>query len=52
MEKKQLTVAELIELLQQEPPDYLVVLEGCDCYGNAGGVTRNGTFEIVEINRT
>lgn len=35
---KQLTVAELIALLQKQPQDALVMHEGCDCYGHADGV--------------
>lgn len=38
MIEKILTVAELITLLQQQPSDLHVEVEGCDCYGNAGSV--------------
>jgi len=39
MERKQLTVGELIELLKTCPADSLVSIEGCDCCGDACGVT-------------
>jgi hypothetical protein len=36
--EKQLTVAQLIELLKQQPPDAKVWHEGCDCWGMADGI--------------
>ena len=30
---RQITVAQLIELLKQQPPDAKVWHEGCDCWG-------------------
>jgi hypothetical protein len=38
---KTLTIKELIELLQKYPGDTEVHTEGCDCYGDANGVTMN-----------
>lgn len=35
--EKQLTVKELIEILQALPPDTLVETEGCDCWGPCVG---------------
>lgn len=37
-EEKEITVSELIDILQKMPPSALVALEGCDCYGKAIGV--------------
>ena len=37
--REQLTVARLIELLQAMPQDALVDVEGCDCVGEARGVS-------------
>jgi hypothetical protein len=49
-----LTVAELIELLQAQPQDAPVEVEGCDCVGPAGSVdgpdTVHGSPTVV-INR-
>lgn len=39
MKKKQLIVKQLIELLQEQPQDVLVEIEGCDCVGEATGVS-------------
>lgn len=36
-EEKQITVGELILMLQGMPQNARVVLEGCDCYGGATG---------------
>jgi hypothetical protein len=33
-----LTVAQLIKLLQAEPQDAVVEIEGCDCVGEAVGI--------------
>lgn len=38
VDDKQLTVAELIRLLQGMPQEALVWTEGCDCEGEANGV--------------
>lgn len=48
---KQLTVAELIELLKAMPQDALVFHEGCDCYGEANGVVFDETDKTVLITR-
>ena len=37
-EKRQLTVRELIKLLEQYPDDSKVWVEGCDCVGESGSV--------------
>ena len=37
-EPKVLTVADLISLLQKQDPEMAVVVEGCDCEGDASGV--------------
>jgi hypothetical protein len=34
---KQLTVAELIAKLEKRDPNLPVLIEGCDCYGDAAG---------------
>ncbi len=34
-----ITVAALIEQLKALPQDLPVVIEGCDCYGDASGAT-------------
>jgi hypothetical protein len=39
-----ITVAQLIELLKQQPQDLIVMSEGCDCEGEAGGVEFNPTY--------
>lgn len=48
-----LTVAHLIELLQKQPPQARVVLEGCDCYGLARSVvlSEKSQDSIVVIER-
>jgi len=50
-EKKQLTVKELIELLQKMPQDALVWHEGCDCFGKADGVVYRESRNSVLITR-
>ena len=37
--EKQLTVAELIEILKALPQDALVEVEGCDCHGDCKGAS-------------
>lgn len=37
-ENKTMTVAELIDLLKQAPPDSLVEADGCDCVDGAIGI--------------
>ena len=44
--KTERTVADLREKLQDLPADYVVVLEGCDCYG-----TWNGEIEVHKAER-
>lgn len=51
MDKKQLTVREVIEQLQQLPPDALVALEGCDCYGPCCGVEFDDVDGTVDMRR-
>lgn len=48
-----MTVAQLIEALQQCDPKAYVVTEGCDCYGQAKGVvqTQEADGLCVEIKR-
>lgn len=36
-QEKEITVGELIDILQKMPPSASVTLEGCDCYGKATG---------------
>lgn len=51
-ERKQLTVAELIEaLLEIENQDLPVYTEGCDCWGDAGSVSLNEDGRSVLIER-
>lgn len=38
MKAKWLTVRELIAQLEQQDEAALVITEGCDCYGEVGGV--------------
>lgn len=47
-----LTVAQLIELLHKMPQDTVVMIEGCDCYGFAGGVVLDENTGTVDIIRT
>jgi len=47
MGAKQLTVAELIQLLQDMPQGALVHTEGCDCYGEADGVHEEGDYVLI-----
>ena len=35
-----MTVKELISELQKHPDDAKVIIEGCDCYGDANGVEK------------
>jgi hypothetical protein len=49
--KGQLTVAELIDLLKQQPQEALVWHEGCDCYGAADRVKYDETDGSVLIGR-
>lgn len=51
MEKHQLTVKELIELLSKEDPDAVVSVEGCDCVGSAKGVQKEPYGDEVCITR-
>ena len=41
-ETRQLTVADLIVLLRDVPPETMVETEGCDCVGAATGVSLDG----------
>lgn len=50
-EMGQITVAELVEKLQQIPRDALVWHEGCDCYGAASTVTYDKDDNSVMIGR-
>ena len=43
-------VAELLALLREAPPEARVETEGCDCVGEATGVSING--QTVTIIRT
>lgn len=45
---KQLTVKELIALLRKTDGDALVRVEGCDCMGDACGVSNVGTCVLIE----
>ena len=43
-----MTVAQLIEMLRGVPPDLPMILEGCDCVGDAAGVVaRDGGAMIT-----
>ncbi len=44
-ECKQMTAGELADLLAKVPRDVPVILEGCDCTGEAGGV-------LIEFDRS
>lgn len=47
---QQLTVAQLIEKLQEKPQDAYIEIEGCDCIGPAGDVTMiNGIIRIERV---
>lgn len=49
----QLTVKQLIELLEKMPQDFLVYTEGCDCIGLADGVELgDGSDNYVLITRS
>lgn len=48
---KQLTVAELIELLKECPADALVWHEGCDCWGAADRVEYDESDNSILIGR-
>lgn len=50
MSEKALTVAELIAALRGMPQDLPVMIEGCDCAGNAGSVEHQ-VWEEKEIIR-
>ena len=50
-EKGQLNVAELIELLQQQPPDALVWTDGGDGYGAANIVEYDDNDNSVLIGK-
>ncbi len=39
MEHEPITVQELITLLSEQPPNAVVFTEGCDCEGEADGIT-------------
>lgn len=51
MSKKTLTVREVIEKLQQMPPDAEVILEGCDCFGPCRGVEFDDVDGKAEMRR-
>lgn len=40
-------VKDLIAALEETDPEYIVVLEGCDCDGIAGGLDLYGEGEII-----
>lgn len=47
-ERKQLTVAELIRALSLLDPAKAVLVEGCDCVGEACGVSVQGDDVLIE----
>jgi hypothetical protein len=49
---RQITVAQLIELLKQQPPDAKVWHEGCDCWGMADRVEYDADDNTVLITRS
>lgn len=53
MNENTMTVKELIEILQEFPPDMPVLTEGCDCYGDAYSVDiiKDGDCSYVLIER-
>ena len=51
MSQKQITAAELRELLEDIPDDALVETEGCDCIGEANGVEYDEESNTVLIRR-
>lgn len=51
MVSKPLTTKELIAELQKWPEDAFVWTEGCDCYGEAGGVEYHKEDNTVLITR-
>ncbi len=46
-EVEQLTVKELIALLEKMPPEAVVWHEGCDCYVKANGVCLQADMEVL-----
>lgn len=48
--KPQITVAQLIALLQKEDPSKLVTVEGCDCVGEAVGVETSNDDVMITRN--
>ena len=50
-DKGQLTVEELIKLLEQQPKDALVWHEGCDCTGAADRVDYDPDDHSITIGR-
>ena len=51
MEKKpQLTVRDLIELLKKQVPEHRVNVQGCDCDGEATGVSFVDGEVMIERN--
>lgn len=44
---KQLTVDELIKLLQSIPPDTLVLSQGCDCIEPAVGIILENNNQVI-----
>ena len=50
-ENGQLTVSELISLLQKQPQDALVWHEGCDCYGATDRVEYDPSDNSILITR-
>lgn len=51
-QERQLTVAELIALLQKQPQDAIVFHEGCDCLGVADSVEYDASDNSVTIGRS
>ena len=46
----QITVGQLIALLQKEDPSKLVFVEGCDCVGEAVGVECSNVDVLITRN--
>lgn len=51
MDKPQLTVGQLIDILIKEDLTLPVMLEGCDCGGEAVGLIRQGNPPYILITR-
>jgi len=49
--KNCLTIAQLIDKFKMFPQDWLVIVEGCDCYGEAQDVIGNDVTNEVLITR-